>query len=144
MAPRRDASRPQQQAAADTSISLPVTNGTQLERSSWLRDLANHAHLLEADVAYLLHTGCGITSSFTAVISPEHSALLQTGHVQQKEFGILNPPPIKDGFRALHAQTNAELVIAEAAAAAGTPEKAAATTALAALPVPAPATLATR
>ena len=113
MAPRRDAQQSQQQAAADTQT-LPSTNGTVLERASWLRELANCAHLFEADVAYLLHTGCGLTSSFTAVVSAEHSFLLNTGYVQSQDYGVLNPPPIKNAFRDLYQQTRAALIIAAA------------------------------
>ena len=140
MAPRRESQAQQQQAAAD-STQLPTTNGTVLHRASWLRELSNNSHLFDSDIAYLLHTGCGITSSFTAVISPEHSALLQQGYISQQDFNVFNPPPIKDGFKALHAQVVAELVAAEAAATAGTPEQAAAAAAVAALPSTAPSTL---
>ena len=80
MAPRRQA-QSEQQTSADSAPSLPTTNGTILDRSSWLRELSNNAHLFDADVAYMLHTGCGLTSAFTAVVSPEHSALLSHGYV---------------------------------------------------------------
>ena len=113
MAPRRDSQQSQQQAAADTQ-NLPTTNGTVLERSSWLRELSNSAHLFEADIAYLLHTGCGLTSAFTAVVSTEHSFLLNTGYVQSQDYGVLNPPPIKNAFRDLYQQTRAALIIAAA------------------------------
>ena len=101
-----------------------------------MRELANCAHLFEADIAYLLHTGCGITSAHTAVVSTEHSALLTQGYIQDQNYGVLNPPPIRDCFRTLYTKTNAEL----AATAFRTPT-AAATAAVAALPATAPTTL---
>ena len=140
MAPRRESQAQQQQAAADPTT-LPTTNGTVLHRASWLRELSNNSHLFDSDIAYLLHTGCSITSSFTAVISPEHSALLQQGYISQQDFNVLDPPPIKDGFKALHTQVVAQLVAAEAAATDGTPEKTKAKAAVAALPATAPSSL---
>ena len=135
MPSRRDTPRTQQPAAAEIPDSLPTTNGTLLDRASWLRNLSNCAHMFEADLAYLLHTGCGLTSSFTAVISPEHSALLNQGYIQKQQFGVMNPPPIADCFKDLYARTSAALIIAAARAASG-PLDAAAAAALPAIPSP--------
>ena len=114
MAPRRDTQAGLQPAAAEPPTTLPTTNGTLLDRSSWLRELESCSHLFDADVAYLLHTGCGLTSAHTAVITAEHSFLLNTGYIQSQNYGVLNPPPIKNGFRDLYQQTRAALIIASA------------------------------
>ena len=137
MAPRRDAQHNQQQSSAAEPISsLPTTNGTLIDRASWMRELSNSAHLFDADIAYLLHTGCGLTSSATAVISTEHSFLLNTGYIQSQDYGVLNPPPIKNAFRDLYQQTRAALIIAAANGLVP-----GATAALAAMPAVAPAAL---
>ena len=101
-----------------------------------MRELSNSAHLFDADIAYLLHTGCGLTSSATAVISAEHSFLLNTGYVQSQDYGVLNPPPIKNAFRDLYQQTRAALIIAAANGLVP-----GATAALAAMPAAAPTAL---
>ena len=131
MAPRRQA-QAEQHSAAEPSPTLPTTNGTVLDRASWLRELSNNAHLFDADVAYMLHTGCGLTSSFTAVVSHEHSVLLTHGYVQAQNYGVLNPPPVKDCFKRLYTETRAALLIAQASADAAV--SAPATAALANLP----------
>ena len=141
MAPKRDAVQRQQHAAAEPPSSLPTTtNGTLLDRSSWLQELANCAHLFESDVAYLLHTGCGLTSVHTAVITPEHSALLNRGYIQKEKqnYGVLNPPPITNGFRTLYSQVSVDQSLATNS---GDPTTAGSTAASTDLPLTAPTTL---
>ena len=117
MAPRRGSQQPQQLPAAEPQT-LPVTDATQLDIPSWIRELASCTHLFDADVAYFIHTGCGLAQAKTAVISKEHSALLKNNFIQQERFGILNPPPVDDGFKQLYASTRAKL-LASASGTAG-------------------------
>ena len=78
--------------------------------AQWLRDLDSSAHLFDSDISYLLVTASTITSNCkTAVMSPEHSRLLELGLVHAQNYGVLNPPPISDNFVAAYAQARADL-----------------------------------
>ena len=90
MAPRRASASA---APADPEPNtLPTFNGSQLDLLKWLRDLSNSQHLFEADLAYFIVTGCSVTSSGkTAVVSPEHSVLLNNDIIRQQEFSIMKP-----------------------------------------------------
>ena len=101
MAPRRD-SAPAANADPEPNA-LPTFNGSQLELLKWLRNLSNCQHLFEADLAYFLVTGCSVTSSGkTAVVSPEHSVLLNNDIIRQQEFSVMKPPPVHDRFKSLY------------------------------------------
>ena len=115
MAPRR-ASATATNAEPEPN-SLPSFNGSQLDLLKWLRDLSNCQHLFEADLAYFLVTGCSVTSAGkTAVVSPEHSALLNNDIIRQQEFSVMNPPPVDDRFKSLYASVRQNI-----AAGAGAP-----------------------
>ena len=92
----------QQAAAASTAGTdeLPSFDGSQLAIAQWLRDLEGYQHLFDADVAYFLVTGAAVTSQGkAAILSPEHSKLLEQGNVQSANYSVLNPPPVEDCFR---------------------------------------------
>ena len=109
MSSRRQNSK--QAPEPDTAQSLPCWNGTQIDAPNWLRDLESNEHLLDADVAFYLQTGCVVTNAGkTAVISPEQSALLQQDIIRKKRFNVRNPPPVDLKFNQLYADTRAELV----------------------------------
>ena len=98
-----------QPAAASNSSStdsdqLPTCDGSQLSLSQWLRDLEGHQHLFDSDVTYFLVTATAISSQCkTAVLSPEHSRLLDQGVISAAKYSVLKPPPIEDAFRAAYA-----------------------------------------
>ena len=111
--------------------SLPTSDGTHLSMAQWLRDLDSAAHLFDSDISYLLVTASAITSNCkTAVISAEHSRLLLLGQVHAQNYGVLNPPPITNMFRAAYAQARADLYLGKLSGVAYTD-----------LPDPAPPTL---
>ena len=105
----------QQSAAAavtDTgpATELPLTDGSQLHMSQWLRDLDNAQHLFDADVAYFLVTATALANNCkTAVTSPQHSRLLDLNLIQDQSFGVINPPPVPDAFRGMYASIVAEI-----------------------------------
>ena len=95
----------QQAAAASTAGTdeLPSFDGSQLAIAQWLRDLEGYQHLFDADVAYFLVTGAAVTSQGkAAILSPEHSKLLEEGNVQAANYSVLRPPPIADNFHAAY------------------------------------------
>ena len=93
------------QQAADSDqtniTSLPVFDGSQLSMAQWLRDLESAQHLFDSDVTYFLVTASAVTMQCkTAVLSPEHSLLLNNGVILEENYSVLRPPPTKDAFRA--------------------------------------------
>ena len=93
------------QPAADTDQTdvtcLPVFDGSQLAMAQWLRDLEAAQHLFDSEVTYFLVTASAVTAQCkTAVLSPEHSLLLNQGVILDDNYSILRPPPVKDGFKA--------------------------------------------
>ena len=116
MAPRRTTSA-SAESAGNEITELPSFNGSQMELNKWMRDLSNNQHLFESDIAYFLITGCSVTSSGkTAVISAEHSALLNNDIIRQQNYSVMKPPPVDNRFKGLYAQVRADI-----AAGAGAP-----------------------
>ena len=103
----RSSKQPASAAACTDNVpatELPLTDGSQLHMSQWLRDLDNAQHLFDADVAYFLVTASALANNCkTAVVSPHHSRLLDLNLVQDQSFGVHNPPPVPDGFRSMYA-----------------------------------------
>ena len=89
---------------------LPSFDGTLTNLNSWLDDLNDSEHLLEAEVVTLLHTGCAISrSGRTVACSRAHAHLKGAGILDGAGFGVLAPPPLDDGFAAYYDQVQAEI-----------------------------------
>ena len=89
---------------------LPSFDGTLTNLNSWLDDLNDSEHLLEAEVVTLLHTGCAISRSGRTVASSRaHAHLKGAGILDGAGFGVLAPPPLDDGFAAYYQQVQAEI-----------------------------------
>ena len=68
--------------------------------SAWLRALESAQHLFDPDVSYFIVTASSISSQCkTAVVSAQHSRLLDMGEIISQNYSVLRPPPIADGFR---------------------------------------------
>jgi len=89
---------------------LPSFDGTLTNLNSWLDDLNDSEHLLEAEVVTLLHTGCAISRSCRIVAcSRAHAQLKSAGVLDGAGFGVLAVPPLDDGFAAYYHQVQAEI-----------------------------------
>ena len=89
---------------------LPSFDGTLTNLNSWLDDLNDSEHLLEAEVVTPLHTGCAISrSGRTVACSRAHAHLKGAGILDGAGFGVLAPPPLNDGFAAYYDQVQAEI-----------------------------------
>ena len=97
----RRSTQPAAESDQTESDNLPVFDGSQLAMAQWLRDLEAAQHLFDSDVTYFLVTATAVTSQCkTAVLSPEHSLLLTAGITLEDSYSVLQPPPIKDAFKA--------------------------------------------
>ena len=89
---------------------LPSFDATLTNLNSWLDDLNDSEHLLEAEIVTLLHTGCAISrSGRTVACSKSHALLKGAGVLDGAGFGVLAPPPLADGFAAYYQQVQAEI-----------------------------------
>ena len=89
---------------------LPSFDGTLTNLNTWLDDLNDSEHLLEAELVTLLHTGCAISrSGRTVACSRAHAQLKGAGILDGAGFGVLAPPPLDDGFAAYYDQVQAEI-----------------------------------
>ena len=80
------------------------------DSNSWLDDLNDLEHLLDAEIITLLRTGCAISrSGKTIACSHAHAHLKAAGMLEGAGFNILNPPPLNDGFADYYAQVQAEV-----------------------------------
>ena len=97
------AETPQQQhdSSDEDGQELPSFDGTLTNLNSWLDDLNDSEHLLDAEIVTLLSTGCAISRSGKIVAcSHAHAHLKAAGILESAGFNILNPPPLDDGFAA--------------------------------------------
>ena len=100
-----------QTSESETDQSLPLWNGTQIDAPDWLRELEAGEHLLDADVAFFLQTGCVVVGNGkTAVASYHQSALLQLDLISTQKYNVLNPPPVDLKFTKLYDDVRAEVV----------------------------------
>ena len=101
---------PRKATAADSDNTvkieeLPTSPGAHLEFAQSQRDLLHYSYLFEADVAFFLASGSGVTNNGkTVVLNTEHGPLLGRKIIKAKIYNVLNPPRINDAFAALYAQ----------------------------------------
>ena len=94
---------------ADTVLTLPSTNGSQLALFPWLRELDGNLECFDSDEAYFLTTGSWVNNAGKAVFfTVQHALLARAGFISQEKYGIFKPLP-SDGFMALYASKLVEV-----------------------------------
>ena len=94
MPTRQHGQRPHHDSSDEDGQELPSFDGTLTNLNSWLDDLNDSEHLLDAEIITLLRTGCAISrSGKTIACSHAHAHLKAAGMLHAGGRGIQHIEP---------------------------------------------------